>query len=261
MRLATICPSNTELAVYMGLEKYLVGTDNYSDWPEGIVRLPKLGPDLSIDMDALAALKPDLVLASLSVPGMEKNVEALKERGIPHIVLNSSSLDGIGACFLTIGEATGMSKEARAAYDTYMDKLNGYRERKHKSDSSGIQIPSIYWEWWPKPVFTPGGGNWLTEISELAGGRNLFADKPEASVKTDWETVVARKPDIIALAWVGVRKNQVRTDAVMNREGAGELEAVRHHRIYVMEEALFCRPSPRLLEGLDTISTVIHSIR
>ncbi len=75
MRIVSLCPSNTELLVYLGLKNQIVGIDNYSDWPQSIQDLPRLGPDLSIDMDKTAALKPDLVVASLSVPGMEKNID------------------------------------------------------------------------------------------------------------------------------------------------------------------------------------------
>ncbi|MGX6444288.1 hypothetical protein ACWM35_13860 [Neobacillus sp. K501] len=51
--------------------------DNYSDWPEEIQSLPRLGPDLNIDWDKIEELQPDLILASRSVPGMEWN-EKLK---------------------------------------------------------------------------------------------------------------------------------------------------------------------------------------
>ncbi len=80
MRLISICPSNTELLAYLGLTSQLVGIDDYSDWPTSIQNLPRLGPDLSIRMDEVEALNPDLVLASLSVPGMERNIDQLVKR-------------------------------------------------------------------------------------------------------------------------------------------------------------------------------------
>src|SRR5690625_7023938 len=87
MRVVSICPSNTEVVAYLGKTDLLVGVDDYSDWPASVLELPKLGPDLSIDMDKVAALKPDIVLASLSVPGMEKNIAALEEKQVPYIIL------------------------------------------------------------------------------------------------------------------------------------------------------------------------------
>ena len=82
---------------------HLIAVDDFSDWPESINRLPRLGPDLSIDMDKVESLKPDLVLASLSVPGMEKNIDELKKRKIPHIILNPQSLNDIADDLLLVG--------------------------------------------------------------------------------------------------------------------------------------------------------------
>lgn len=79
MRIISICPSNTELVGYLGLKNNLVGVDNYSDWPEVVNSLPRVGPDLEIDMDKVEQLQPDIVLASLTVPGMERNIEELEK--------------------------------------------------------------------------------------------------------------------------------------------------------------------------------------
>ena len=86
--------------------------------------------------------------------------------------------------------------------------------------------PRLYWEWWPKPVFTPGSINWLTEISAIAGGCNEFRDVELASVQTDWEDVLQRNPDYILLAWVGVRPEKVKKEVVLKRPGWKELEAI-----------------------------------
>ena len=69
MRVISLCPSNTEIMEFLGLTELLVGVDDFSDWPKSIESLPRLGPDLSIDLDQVEKVKPDLVLASLSVPG------------------------------------------------------------------------------------------------------------------------------------------------------------------------------------------------
>ncbi len=202
MKIASICPSNTELLHYLGLSSSIIGVDNYSDWPPQVDQLPRLGPDLDINMDQVEALEPDLVLASLSVPGMEKNVERLQARGIPHIVLNPNTLEEIGQNILQLGEATGEEKRARAFYDQYTERLESY----HQLATKVKEKKRMYWEWWPKPVFTPGGHNWLTEISRLAGAENIFADQAVASYQTDWEEVKQREPDIVALVWVGSAK-------------------------------------------------------
>src|SRR5699024_6478320 len=162
VKMVSLCPSNTELLDFMGLTPNLIGVDDYSTWPPEINELPRLGPDQDIDMDKVEELNPDLVVASLTVPGMEKNIERLKERKLPYIILNPNSFTDIGENILKVGEAIENKSLAQKAYDRYHAL---YEECKNSAKQIN-ERPSIYWEWWPKPVFTAGGGNWLTELSE-----------------------------------------------------------------------------------------------
>ncbi|WP_100373899.1 cobalamin-binding protein [Bacillus sp. FJAT-45037] len=253
MRLVSICPSNTELVAYLGMIDQLVAVDDYSDWPKSVQSLPRLGPDLSIDMEKLEALKPDLVLASLSVPGMERNIEELERRGIPHVVYNPQSLADIADDLLDLGERTGRSLVATELVHTYQQFLQHY-----KSIAAMVEKPTLYWEWWPKPVFTPGQTNWLTEISELAGGTNVFADMKEPSIQTDWNDVHTRNPDHICLAWVGVQTKKVKPELLLKRPNWSNLQAIKNQQVHVLEEPLYCRPSPRLLLGLKKLASIIH---
>lgn len=254
MRIISICPSNTELIDYLGLTPHLVGVDDYSDYPEAVESLPRLGPDLSIDMDKLESLKPDLVFSSLSVPGMEKNIDELEKRNIPHITLNPQSFSDIADDVLTVGKACGIESHAIERQQEFTGTVNRLKTIGAKVSNP----PSLYWEWWPKPVFTPGKINWLTELSEMVGARNIFADVELASVQTDWEDVMKRNPDYICLAWVGVQQSRVKPEIVKKRPGSNELDAVQKDRIFVLEEALYCRPSPLLLKGAVNLAGLLH---
>jgi iron complex transport system substrate-binding protein len=254
MRIVSICPSNTEIIDYLGLTPNLVGVDDYSDYPKEVESLPRLGPDLSINMDKVESLKPDLVFSSLSVPGMEKNIEELEKRNIPHITLNPQSFSDIAEDLLTVGKACGIEEHAMDRQQEFLQTV-----KRLKTISSGVQNPpSLYWEWWPKPVFTPGKINWLTELSEMIGARNLFDDVDLASVQTDWDDVLKRDPDYICLAWVGVQQKRVNPEIVKKRPGWNEMKAIQKDRIFVLEEALYCRPSPLLLKGAVKLAGVLH---
>ncbi|MCL1695278.1 cobalamin-binding protein [Lysinibacillus sp. BPa_S21] len=254
MRLISICPSNTELVAYLGLTDQLVGVDDFSDWPLVVKDLPQLGPDLSIDMDALEALQPDLVLASLSVPGMEKNIEALQARNIPHIVFNANSLEEIAQDLHILGKACGVEERAKKISEEYLYCIDCL----YKVAQTIPKKPTVYWEWWPNPIFTPGKINWLTEISAIAGGQNLFQDVELASVQTDWADVVRRDPDYIMMAWVGVAFERIQPANLLKRSDAQELRAVKMKQLHVMEEWLYCRPSPRLIEGALKLANMLH---
>lgn len=254
MKLISICPSNTELVGLLDLTDQLIAVDDFSDWPLDVKKLPQLGPDLSIDLDAVEKLQPDLVLASLSVPGMEKNIEGLQERNIPHIVLNANSLEEIIEELIIIGQACNCLEKAQTVAKSYRQKI---AEMKQIASTLSYH-PTLYWEWWPNPIFTPGKINWLTEISEISAASNIFNDVDLASVMTDFEDVRLRNPDYILLAWVGVAYERINPKVIEKRPGWTELEAWKTKRVHKMEEFLYCRPSPRLLEGAIHLAKLLH---
>ena len=254
MKLISICPSNTEIATYLGLTSNLIAVDDYSDWPKEIQSLPRVGSDLSIDINLIEKLQPDLVLASLSVPGMENNIKKLKERKIPHLILNPNSLDDIAKDIITVGKHTNKLEKAKQVVNQYKHFI-----QKYEDIARAIQTPkSLYWEWWPKPVFSPGGKNWLTEISSLAGGYNIFKDKQQASIQSDWDIIKSYNPEHICLAWVGVKQEKMSSGLIKKRPGWKEITAVQQNNIHIFEEEFFCRPSPRLLVGLKKLASILH---
>ncbi|MFB5664384.1 cobalamin-binding protein [Alteribacillus sp. HJP-4] len=253
MRIASLCPSNTETAAYLGLTSQLIAVDDYSDWPGAVNQLPRLGPDLSIDVEKLKTLKPDLVLASLSVPGMEKNIEKLKKENIPYIVSGPDTIKDIRNDFFLFGEAADAEERAKVLAEEFDRFLHKYEQL-----AASVSPLRLYWEWWPKPVFSPGGGNWLTTISRLAGGVNIFEDKKEASCKLEWEDVRKLDPDRICLAWVGVQTEKVRPQLLKKRPGWPDMKAMKENHIHILEEPLYCRPSPRLLLGLQRLAYLLH---
>ncbi|MEQ8762753.1 MAG: helical backbone metal receptor [Planctomycetota bacterium] len=255
LRLVSLCPSNTEIVDALGLGKHLVGVDDWSDWPERLVAdLPRLGPDLDIDLDAVETLVPDLVLASLSVPGMERNVEGLERRGIPHLVLDPHSLEDIYQDLKRVGRAAGCEEHARQVESHLRDRVAAVQAAVRGDESR----PRLYWEWWPKPLFCPGRRNWLTEISELAGAVNVTAHYPDDAARPEPEEILELQPDFVLLVWTGVQKEKVRPDVVSRRPGWGELTALREGRLHVLAEGLYCRPSPRLIEGLEELARLVH---
>jgi iron complex transport system substrate-binding protein len=256
LRIISICPSNTEILYALGLLDQVVAVDDYSDWPaDSVSQLPRLGPDLNIDMDKLESFQPDLVVASLSVPGMEKNIQRLKERGIPHIVLNPKTLSEIYSDILTVGEATGTLHNALELVSSLQERVARVKEQAAKRKST----PRLYWEWWPRPFVSPAGGTWLTPVSELAGGLNIFHDRPGDSVIFQTgDEIIQQQPDFIFVVWPGVDPEKINLETVRNRKDWEDVPAVRNNRIFIMEEGLYCRPSQRLIDGLEQLFQLLH---
>ena len=98
----------------------------------------------------------------------------------------------------------------------------------------------------------------MTELAELAGGKNIFEDFQEANVQTEWEEVKKRNPDVFCIAWVGVETERVNPKVIMKRPGIQEMKSIQNNEFYILEEALFCRPSPKLLQGLCKLAALLH---
>jgi iron complex transport system substrate-binding protein len=261
-RIVSICPSNTELLELLGLMDRVVGVDDYSDWPAEQVRdLPKLGPDLNIDMDKLAALQPDLVVASLSVPGMEKNVHRLQALGLNCLVLNPKTFEEIYEDIATLGKACGVEERAQQEIAKLRGRVSRIVEAVQDQGSAAVTRvsgPKLYWEWWPRPLISPGSVNWLTELSRLAGAENLFADKPGDSYTAEHDEVIERAPDYVFAVWCGVHADKVKPSMITERPGWDVVPAVRQGRVLVLEEGLYCRPSQRLFDGLEELARILY---
>ncbi|MBO8163406.1 MAG: cobalamin-binding protein [Brevibacillus sp.] len=254
MRIVSICPSNTEILYYLGLGEQIVGLDDNSDWPSEWQHLPRVGPDLSIDMEKVEALQPDLVVASLSVPGMEKNIEQLEKRNLPYIVLNPSHIDQIPADIRHVGRAVGCEEKAEKLAEQFLRRI----ETISQVTAHVSYRPKLYWEWWPNPIYTPGRDNWLTDVSELAGAQNVFADFAADNVKATREMVKQRDPDHICVVWCGIELKRIKPQMITVRAEWQQVSAIVNNRVHLLEEGLYCRPSPRILTGLEQLVRLIH---
>lgn len=260
MRLVSLTPSNTEIVHALGLDDWLVGVDDYSDYPpETVELLPKLGPDLQIDVDKVEALRPDLILASLSVPGMERVVQSLAERGLPYLVLNPLSLEDVLADIVRVGELTGHVERARRLVEELRGRLAAVREAGGASrDEPPLRV---FWEWWPRPLISPGRRSWINDLLGLVGAENVFAHLDVTSQTVSERDVLACDPDVIALCWCGSLQKAMDPERVRGRRGWERLRAVREGRIFALPEELFGRPGPRLVEGAEMLAEVLRGER
>src|ERR1700686_136041 len=113
-RIVSIAPSSTEILHALGLGRRIVGVDKWSDYPPRVLKLPQVGSDLRVEVERVAALKPDLVVASLHVPGMEDNLPAFEAAGFAYLALGGLGLDGIWEDMRVIGRYLGREQRAEA---------------------------------------------------------------------------------------------------------------------------------------------------
>jgi iron complex transport system substrate-binding protein len=246
-RIVCVGPSNTEILHALGLGNRIVGVDRWSDYPPRVQKLPKVGSDLRVDAAAVDALRPDVVVASLHVPGMEANLPAFQRLGINYIGVGGVGLSGIWDDFRFIGQWLGRTERAERL-------LHDMHSRMAAVPRSSRRV-TVHWEWSAHPVVA-GRRSWITELLAMVGAENAYADLDVESVRVSRDQVVERQPDVVVACWCGVRRLPT-VDQVLRRPNWQAVKAFADRRVAVLSEAYFGRPGPRLVEGVERLAALL----
>ena len=254
MRVVSLACSNTEIVCALGCAEMLVGVDSHSDRPEEVVSpLPKLGPDLEIDIAAVAALKPDLVLASLTVPGHEEVIAGLEGAGLPYLAPEPVNLEDVYGNVLTIAQYLNVPERGERLAQEMRSKLSALPVENPK--------PKLLVQWWPKPVIAPGQLSWVTDLIHAAGAQNpLSAEEVKSRPLTD-EEVASINPDAILLSWCGVAPEKVRPDVIYRNPAWQAVNALERGHVYCVPEADLGRPGPGLVQGFQSLRKIVEEVQ
>jgi iron complex transport system substrate-binding protein len=253
-RLITLAPSNAELVADLGCFDRVIACEDSSDEPPEVATRERLGPDLGPDLDRIAELRPDLVISSLSVPGMERIVTGLRVRGVPQRVLAPRSLADVIAEVERVGADLGVPERAQALARAMAAEIRELQATRRGAPAR------VYLEWWPRPMYTPGAACFSNELIALAGGVNVFGDRSGASVEVGAAELVAADPDVCFVSWCGVAHDKLDPDNLINRSGLEQLRAARARRVYRLDEKFSGRPGPRVLEAARIMARAIAAI-
>ncbi len=250
MRVVSLNCSNTEIVHALGMSQCLVGVDVDSDWPPDVVAaLPRVGRDLGIDPAKVAALRPDLVLGSLTVPGHEAVVAAIEATGLPFYAPETTSLDDVHADIVEIARRLGVPERG---HEVVASMRAAMPARQVAADA-----PSILVEWWPKPAIGAARRSWVHDIITLVGARNALAGRNEKSSSIAPPELGDLEIDIVVISWCGVPTARYRPRVVLEREGWDAVTAVAKRRVHAIPEAYLGRPGPRLVEGYAALRRLV----
>jgi iron complex transport system substrate-binding protein len=251
-RIVSISPSNTEILHALGLGRRIVAVDDWSDYPPRVLQLPRIGSDLRVALDRVVAFQPDVVVASLHVPGMEDNLPKFAAAGLPYLALGGQGLDGVWEDMLVIGRYFDRLARASALVQQTQERMFFVRSRY----GAAVSRPRVHWEWSAHPVVA-ARRSWITELLHMAGGENAYDDLDTESIRLTPEQAIARAPDVVVACWCGARK-QPTVQRIRDRPGWQDTPAVRNHRVAVFAEDLFGRPGPRLAQGVERLAQLLH---
>jgi iron complex transport system substrate-binding protein len=249
LRIVSLAPNLTELAYAAGAGSTLVGTVEYSDYPAAARALPRVGDAWRVDPERVLQLRPDLVLAwSSGTPA--DTVARLESLGLRVVSIPTYRLADVGAALRTIGKIAGTAAIADAAaakFDAGIGRL--------RAAHATAPTLEVFIEIDDEPLFTVNGRHVISEVVQLCGGRNVFADLPQLAPPVALEAVIARDPQVI-----------LSTDDTIADPGAlwrrwTRLAAVRDGTIYSMPSDTLTRATPRLAEGAREVCAALDDAR
>jgi len=287
MRIATLLPSATEIVAALGLADDIVAITHECDYPPEIrgrtvVVQPRVDSSLSsaaidaevegalrrgeslyrLDVDALAAARPDLIVTQdlcdvCALPSLDVEGIAARLPGAPRVLrLHPHTLEDVFRDIVSVGAAAGRAEEARR----FVDALRA-RVRAVEAATEGTRggRPRVFCMEWLDPPFC--GGHWMPEIVERAGGQEVIGRPGRPSFRVEWEAIAAAAPEVVVLTVCGfdVARTRAELPAVAARPEWRALPAAAAGHIYATDgSAFFSRSGPRLVDGLEIMASILH---
>ena len=244
-RIVSLNPSTTELLFAIGAGGRLVGRTTYDRWPGAALAIPDLGAGLRPNVESVLAARPDLVLLYASDDNRDA-ARRLRAAGVATAAYRVDRIADFRRVTLALGGLTGDSIAARATVDSV-----GATIARVRAATASLPRPTVFWPLYDQPLLATGGGSFLNELIDLAGGSNIYAFLPEPSPRITVEDLLQRDPEVILLS----PESRARYLAEPRWRA---LRAVRGNRLLAVDTTLVFRPGPRLGEAARSVARLLH---
>lgn len=250
-RIVTLAPHLAELAFAAGAGAYVVGVSSYTDWPDAARALPQVAMSGQVDLERLVLARPDLVLTWASGVPAQENAR-IGRLGYRVVSVEIRRLEDVAVWLRRIGELAGTTATANAAATAYERELAAlvarYRGR--------APVPTFY-EIWNDPLMTLSGSHLVSQILDVCGGRNVYADATTLAPVVSLEDLIATRPVAVLVAappeqaakWTGAWRTDPR------------LRAVQARHVESIDPALANRMGPRVLDGVKAVCAALERAR
>jgi iron complex transport system substrate-binding protein len=249
-RIVSLAPGLTEILFDIGAGARVVAVSEFSDTPPAARALPRVSRAQGIDLEAIAALHPDLVVVwGTGYP--PSLLEALRQLGVPVYVHEARRLEAIAAAVERLGVLTGSTSAAGIAAD-FRARLAGLRARY-----AGRPTVRVFYQVWANPVMTLSGRHVASEVLETCGARNVFASLAQLVATVDAEAVLAARPQLIVTGEAGA----VDHGALDFWKRYPQIPAVAHGQLVTIDADEMDRQTPRVLDAAQNLCEVVERAR
>jgi iron complex transport system substrate-binding protein len=251
-RIVSLSPHITELVFAVGAGGRLVGVSEHSDYPAEARRLPRVGGGGGLDLEAILALEPDLIIAWGSGNPSEQ-LTALMGLSVPLFVSEPRRLEDIATNLERIGRLAGDAPAGDRAARDFRRQVANLRARY-----GGGPPVRVFYQIWDPPLMTVTSHHLIGDVIRLCGGRTLFPELGGLAVAVDREAVLARDPELIV---AGVSEDGQGETALAAWQRWPSLSAVAQGRLITVSADRMHRQTPRLLEAAEVLCAAVAAAR
>jgi len=287
MRIVSLIASSTEIICALGLRDQMVGRSHECDYPESVLELPVctapkfktsgssgaidarvkeiLQESLSVyrvDADMLNRLNPTHIITqtqcevcAVSLKDVEAALKQMLDVAPAIVSLQPNSIADIIADIKRVAAACDANEAAEKLLKRLNEEINSI-----KSQTDKIELrPRVALIEWIDPIMP--GANWMPELVNLAGGKNLFGTEGQHSEVMPWIEVAEADPDVIIVAPCGftIAQTLVEMPSMEDKRGWHDLNCVKNNRVFIADgNHYFNRPGPRVLESLQIMCEILH---
>ena len=258
-RIVSTAPSLTELLYALGLGGRVVGVDKFSRYPADALNKPKIGDYANPNLEAIAALRPDLVLIPTNPVKLAEKLGLLR---LKTLEIDQEGIAKLYESFRLVGEATGAREQAAKLTASVRAQLEQIRAKAAPLRRTRMMFVVGRTPNRLDGLIVVGQASYLNEIIELAGGENVFRDAVASYPGVSLEEVLARNPDVIVdmgdmADTVGVTETHKREVAGL-WERLGSVSAVKQHRVYAVASDIYVVPGPRVIDAANAFFEMLH---
>jgi len=254
LRIVALSPHLVELAFAAGAGPQLVGAVEFSDEPVAARQLPRVGDAFRLDLEALAATRPDLILGWPS-GNSPATLDRLRRLGYRVVELEPRRLADVGNQIEEIGRLAGTGFTAREAAREWRDRLAALQAQYRKARPG-----RVFYQIAPQPLMTVNGEHFIGQAIELCGGENIYAAVPGLTPIVGIEAVVVAAPDVIVASDYTRGPGSPATGSPLDGWRSWKrLPAVAANRLYLVDPDLMSVPGPRLLAGITQLCSVLNA--
>ena len=252
-RIVCLTEEPTEILYALGEQDRIVGVSAFTVRPPEARRdKPTVSGFTGGSVEKIAALEPDLVIGFSDIQA--ELAKKLILANLPVLIFNQRTLQEILGVIVDLGRLVNQKAKAEALVAGYVERLTLAAERA----SRRVERPRVYFEEWDEPMITAIG--WVSELIELAGGRNVFADRARGKLARERfvsaEQVVRADPEVVFASWCGKPFDRAAFEA---RPGFSGMAAVRHGRVHEVPPAIILQPGPACLtDGLEFLMRALQ---